>query len=100
LKKYIWSIVMIDRAVRYIRQRASVARPAAASLFVIVFTLMGGAPAGFAQSSQNTAAAKGKAMAAPAAAASRCRPAFVQRCSPTISATHGKWSSAPTVFCM
>jgi glucose/arabinose dehydrogenase len=51
---------MIDRAVRYIRQRASVARPAAASLFVIVFTLMGGAPAGFAQSSQNTAAAKGQ----------------------------------------
>ena len=36
---------MIHRAVRYIRQRASVARPAAASLFVIVFTLMGGAPA-------------------------------------------------------
>ena len=51
---------MIDRAVRYIRQRASVARPTAASLFVIVFTLMGGAPAGFAQSSQNTAAAKGQ----------------------------------------
>ena len=51
---------MIDRAVRYIRQRASVARPTAASLFVIALALMGGAPASFAQSSQNTAAAKGQ----------------------------------------
>ena len=92
---------MIDRAVRYIRQRASVARPAAASLFVIVFTLMGGAPAGFAQSSQNTAAAKGQGDGcAGGNGGITLPPGFCATVSPTISATHGKWSSAPTVFCM
>jgi glucose/arabinose dehydrogenase len=60
LKKYIWSIVMFDRAVRPIRQRASVVRPAAAPTFVIAFALVAAAPACFAQSSQNTAAAKGE----------------------------------------
>jgi glucose/arabinose dehydrogenase len=60
LKKYIWSIVMIDRAVRYIRQRASVARPTAASLFVIALALVAASPATFAQSSQNTATEKGR----------------------------------------
>jgi glucose/arabinose dehydrogenase/mono/diheme cytochrome c family protein len=51
---------MFDRAVLPIRQRASVVRPAAAPSFVIAFALVAAAPACFAQSSQNTAAAKGE----------------------------------------
>jgi glucose/arabinose dehydrogenase/mono/diheme cytochrome c family protein len=49
---------MIDRAVCHIRQRASIARLAAASLFVIAIALIAAAPVCVAQSSQNTAAAQ------------------------------------------
>jgi glucose/arabinose dehydrogenase len=59
LKKYLWSIVMIVRAVRLIRQRASAVRPIAASLFVIALAPVAAAPATFAQSSQS-AIAKGQ----------------------------------------
>jgi glucose/arabinose dehydrogenase len=59
LKKYIWSIVMIDRAVRQFRERVRIVRPAAASVFVVAFALVAAAPASFAQSSQN-ATAKGQ----------------------------------------
>ena len=49
---------MIDRAVRHIRQHASVVRPAATSLFVVALVLVAPARASFAQSSQNAAAAQ------------------------------------------
>ena len=49
---------MIDRAVRHICQRASVARPAAASLFAVGLAALTPAPASFAQSSQNAATAR------------------------------------------
>jgi len=68
---------MIDRAVRHIRQRASAVRPAAASLFVVALVLVAPAPASFAQSSQNAAAAQAQPdRCAGDNAASRCRLAF------------------------
>jgi glucose/arabinose dehydrogenase/mono/diheme cytochrome c family protein len=53
---------MIDRAVRYARQRASVVRPGSlflTALFTTALALAARAPASFAQASQSTAAAKG-----------------------------------------